>query len=61
MLWKIPSAKFKLLWCISLYLKGRMAMRMAFSWTCQPNMNDPKAQRTTQRTNCLGPLGRNHK
>lgn len=37
-----------------------MAIRMAFSCTCQPNIKDPRAQMTRQRKNPLAPLGRCH-
>lgn len=42
-------------------LRGRMAMRMAFSCTCQPNMKEPKAQISRQRKKPAGPLGRSHR
>lgn len=37
-----------------------MTMRMAFSWTCQPNMKAERAQRTMQRTKCRGLPGQRH-
>ncbi len=39
-------------------LRGRMARRMAFSWTCQPNMNEPRAQSSRQRRKPRAPRGR---
>lgn len=42
-------------------LRGRMAMRMAFSCTCQPNMKEPKAQISKQRKKPPGPRGRSHR
>lgn len=39
-------------------LRGRMAMRMAFSWTCQPNMKEPRAQSSRQRRKPRAPPGR---
>lgn len=42
------------------HLKGSMAIRMAFSCTCQPNIKDPRAQTTRQRKNPLAPLGLCH-
>lgn len=42
-------------------LRGRMAMRMAFSCTCQPNMKEPKAQISKQRKKPVGPRGRSHR
>ena len=34
--------------------------RIAFSWTCHPNMNDEKAHNTSPLRNPDGPLGFNH-
>lgn len=42
------------------HLKGSMAIKMAFSCTCQPNIKDPRAQMTRQRKNPLAPLGLCH-
>lgn len=42
-------------------LRGRIAMRMAFSWTCHPNMNDPRAQRRRQRRKPRAPRGRHQR
>lgn len=36
-------------------------MRMAFSWTCHPNMNDPRAQRRRQRRKPRAPQGRHQR
>lgn len=33
---------------------------MAFSWTCQPNMKDPRAQTMTQRRKPWAPLDLRH-
>lgn len=33
-------------------------MRMAFSWTCQPNMKEPRAQSSRQRRKPRAPRGR---
>lgn len=48
------------LWTASM-LNGRMARRMAFSCTCQPNINDPRAHRTRQRRKPAGPRGLFHR
>ena len=44
----------------TLYLRGTITIRMAFSCTCQPNKKEPKAQRTRQRRNPVMPDGLNH-
>ena len=42
------------------HIMGKMISSTAFSWTCQPNMKEAKAQRTTVLTNPTGPLGFHH-
>lgn len=42
-------------------LRGRMASRMAFSWTCHPNMKEPRAQSSRQRRKPRAPRGRSHR
>lgn len=42
---------------IIIYVKGMITIRMAFSWTCQPNMKDPNAHNTIPLINPLGPRG----
>ena len=39
-------------------LRGRMARRTAFSWTCQPNRKEPRAQSSRQRRKPRVPRGR---
>lgn len=42
------------------YLRGIIIIKMAFSCTCHPNKNEPKAQRIRQRINPVTPDGLNH-
>lgn len=42
----------------SAHLSGTMARRTAFSWTCHPNMKEPRAQSTRQRRKPRPPVGR---
>lgn len=42
------------------YLRGSIAIKMAFSWTCHPNMKDPRAQIIMQRRKPRAPLGLRH-
>lgn len=70
--WLTNSRKFLKLLVLRFYLhnsarqifadlSGKMAMRMAFSCTCQPNMNEPKAQTSRQRKKAPGLRGRSHR
>lgn len=45
---------------VKYYLRGSIAIRMAFSWTCQPNMKEPRAQIIMQRRKPRAPLGLCH-
>lgn len=47
------SSKCNKLKC-SIYLKGIKTIRIAFSCTCHPNINEAQAQITTDRINCFG-------
>lgn len=40
------------------HLKGMMAIRIAFSCTCHPNIKDVNAQMTMHLTKCIGCLFR---
>lgn len=46
---------------LSAYLIGRIARSTAFSWTCQPNMKELKAQRTRHWRKPRGPCGLHHR
>lgn len=45
---------------VKYYLRGSIAIKIAFSWTCHPNMKDPRAQIIMQRRKPRAPFGLRH-